>query len=743
MTCRQIYVSSDAPVFGQCDWLILVWAPHFVDSGAFDRAIKTANGGRGVPKGVAILSLRDPNLSTEEMTNEPAIQYLLERLPPSVTKTVFLSVNVRGTCHIARSITGADKNWEACSSLEADALVQLSKRAGLMAIVDEAGARIIQPAPKGHAFSKPSGRVSNYFLRADGCLDDSTNAYFLAFCLLDRIDHWQQRHPGQTLSVIYIDSMAISPIAFAIGLLLDALRTDNTPRTASRPAVQSFHSYDGLENISPQPNPDCSLCLISASSATGLALRWQERFAIDESATITLFSFQADSEESPVLFRLEKPADFNESNGGRKQLVRVVGESFMYESAASRAVMVRQPHAPKNLKNIAHFLAKDAFRIAEPRGDDDTSRAVHVAGSTAIELEGFDKWLALQVDQWSPRQVRAIIHLNDEGSTALGQRVASLLGVTTVYSQRDIDALEGAIGGAIVICAAAIQSGNDLLALSRALRPIHDKAARLTIIGYAVPDSNASFSRLKNDLSKGGDNNYQIRERSVFPVASRPIESSFRMELDIWQAVLIASETTDDDKIIIRERISQISKGLRGDQCILSRDESPLKVQPGFVFWPKREDVTPHSQAEALVTIGVVLQHLRESHDIKPEDSLAASSLQHVILDAGVFARFNDGLLQAAFLRCAYDEELDYSHDRGMSQQITRMLLDGFSYPNAPRADCLCELVLAILIGRLQLHKDDLTMLTKSSLVAPTTTRLRLLVRQFRLKLDAKIAIKP
>ena len=113
-----------------------------------------------------------------------------------------------------------------------------------------------------------------------------------------------------------------------------------------------------------------------------------------------------------------------------------------------------------------------------------------------------------------------------------------------------------------------------------------------------------------------------------------------------------------------------------------------------------------------------------------------------MILDAGVFARFNDGLLQAAFLRCAYDEELDYSHDRGMSQQITRMLLDGFSYPNAPRADFLCELVLAIVIGRLQLHKDDLATLTKSPSVAASTPRLRLLVRQFQLKLGTKISSK-
>ena len=742
MTCRQIYVSSDVPVFGQCDWLILVWAPHFVDSGAFDRAIKTANAGRGVPKGVAILSLRDPNLLPENVSDDLAIQFLLERLPSSVAKTVFLTVNARGTCHFAYCVTGSDKNCEACDCLEGDVLVQLSKRAGLEAIVNEAGARIIQPAPKGHSFSKPSGRVSNYFLRADGCLDESTNAYFLAFCLLDRIDHWQQRHPGQTLSVIYIDSMAIAPIAFAIGHLLNALRTDDTPSTSLRAAVQSFHSYDGLENISPQPNPDCSVCLISASSATGLALRWQQRFAIDESATITLFSFQADSEESPVLFRLKKPADFNESDGGRKQLVRVVGESFMYESAASRAVMVRQPHAPKNLDAVAHFLGKDTFRLFERRGDGDTRRAVHIAGSTAIKLKEFSQWLGMQVEQWSPRKVAAIVHLNDKGSTLLGRRVSRLLNVATRYSQKDIDAFEGSIVGGIVICAAAIQSGNDLLALSRALRPIHDKSARLTIIGYAVPDSNASFSRLKSDLSKGGKNNYQIRERAVFPVASSPIESSFRMESDMWHTALIDADTTDDDKIIIRKRISQISNGLRGNQCVLSRNETTLLVQPGFVFWPSWNGKTPHTQAEALVTVGVVLQHLRESHDIKPEDSLAGSSLQHVILDAGVFARFNDGLLQAAFLRCAYDEELDYSHDRGMSQQITRMLLDGFSYPNAPRADCLCELVLAIVIGRLQLHKDDLAILINSPLATAPTSRLRLLIRQFRLKIDEKTAMR-
>ncbi len=75
------------------------------------------------------------------------------------------------------------------------------------------------------------------------------------------------------------------------------------------------------------------------------------------------------------------------------------------------------------------------------------------------------------------------------------------------------------------------------------------------------------------------------------------------------------------------------------------------------------------------------------------------------MLDVGVFYRFNDPVLQAAFLRAATPAELDYSNsDIGNQSANARLLLMRiFKDPLAPAI----EFALALAVGRLRITEDD------------------------------------
>lgn len=87
------------------------------------------------------------------------------------------------------------------------------------------------------------------------------------------------------------------------------------------------------------------------------------------------------------------------------------------------------------------------------------------------------------------------------------------------------------------------------------------------------------------------------------------------------------------------------------------------------------------------------------------EPPLSQHPLHRKVLDVGVFYRFNDPVLQAAFLRAATPAELDYSNsDIGNQSANARLLLLRiFKDPLAPAI----EFALALAVRRLRITEDD------------------------------------
>lgn len=76
------------------------------------------------------------------------------------------------------------------------------------------------------------------------------------------------------------------------------------------------------------------------------------------------------------------------------------------------------------------------------------------------------------------------------------------------------------------------------------------------------------------------------------------------------------------------------------------------------------------------------------------------------VLDPENFARYNDGVIQAALLRAAHPSELDYSSHEETSRRMTDMLSGIFQLHEREQGEAALEFALALRCGRLKLSKS-------------------------------------
>ncbi|MNG10285.1 hypothetical protein D3C84_937440 [compost metagenome] len=82
-----------------------------------------------------------------------------------------------------------------------------------------------------------------------------------------------------------------------------------------------------------------------------------------------------------------------------------------------------------------------------------------------------------------------------------------------------------------------------------------------------------------------------------------------------------------------------------------------------------------------------------------------------MLLSPEVFSRFDDGVIQAAFLHAALPTELDYRADETQSlamSDIIFRLAAGYGYE---RGEAAMEFVMALAIEKIRLHKTEDTRL--------------------------------
>lgn len=570
---------------------------------------------------------------------------------------------------------------------------------------------VLTKAPAGFFFSKPSSRASNYFIRAENLLSETLHSHFLAFACLKLIKDASSDGVLQP-DTIYLDTMAFLPIALSIQLFQSKF---------GKPTIQtirSFHSHDGLRDGS-LPNGASSLCLISASTNCGLAKEWVKVNGASPSRVVTFLSFLSVSDSCRVLHTIEKPDDFEaiaetESTDGRK-LIRIHGERFVAEHTETRLLNISMDHLPDGLQaKFFSYMGQGLFTCFSRIAHRDRHRTVHVDKDKLVATNEFEKWFNTALIEESPASTAFIIHDDDSASEKMANDALAFLegkGLTCNVVSASAFKAEDKFAGSVIVVAAAAERGSVLLSISRRLRSAQTSGTRVYLVGALLGRSYELMKELAANLIQPpkGSRKYVFKAYLEIPAASLACNNHWQQEFELLNRLFSSNGGKVSGEV--KARLDAFDRaGTAGlfDHAFWqsSHHTGPMLLTKGFAFVSGDDGVTSASCVDIFLTILWVLQNARENAKIKDAKRLESGELQQVLLSPEIFSRYDDGIIQGAFLRAAQATELDYSAHETYSVSMADIILriaQGYGYE---RGEAAMEFITALAIGKIRLHKE-------------------------------------
>lgn len=573
---------------------------------------------------------------------------------------------------------------------------------------------VLCPAPAGFIFVKPSKQKSKYFLRADAAFCETERVHFLAYALLEKIAH-REDQTKEPIAVIFIDTMAIASLAYVLRELYHELYGKPRPR------VESFHSYEGMRNIR-FPRERTSLCIISASSSMSMHRDWEKITRCLPSEVFTLITFKSAEESGQAIYAFDR-ADLlsgNEDLSGLRDL-RMFGENFAPEDVKLKPVLLNvKAHRDEKWFEVGQDYSKSKiFSLMKAVRPSEKQRAVFVEGLTLLKQKKFVRFLEKQLMQCVPLSLQAIICQDDPASIQLAKNCAKKIkairgdGVAPlVISASKLVTSELHSEKALLIVAAVIGKGAKLRSISRDLRDIHT-GARHYLIGFQIGESIEDFGKLRSNLVFSA-------KKSVITVSiletlaiGRTVSAAYESEqtlLNKWKN--LASLTPLNARISELQKRSGITQGAFLPATLLN--EEHLKLRKDFAYWKSGYAENCDHSIAVLLTVAVMLQRAREVNKFEDDGHrLASDTFQQVVLDPENFARYNDGVIQAALLRSAHPSELDYSSNEEVCHRMADLLSSIFRQYSRQQGEAALEFAFALKTGRLKLVSHDMERLQK------------------------------
>jgi len=598
------------------------------------------------------------------------------------------------------------------------------KRVGLLHIFRERDV-LVRPGPAVH-FVHPNGVHSRGFLRAANALVKGAEVSFIAMSLL--------RYLTEDLKRIWIDSSSIASIAYATVSLRQSIEQSYRP-----PPIESFSSYEGAAKTEFE-HPDRSLILISATASGGLAELLIRKHGLCPALVVNLFSSakpkaklevlcdvsaeECTLENGKSLLSLHKEAACPFCDEG-SLLIRFVGDQFLANSMTYTPHMIVAKDAPSSLHETMKALGrKGLFKLRAISTNSDSHDLWIDVGRLVVNHE-IDTSAADLVSRYVPSSVTHLVHLGDPDSENFGKLLAQQIadsGGKTVKIVPAKNATKECVGAtAVVVASGCIASGSALQAVSRDLRNVLEEKPRI-YLGVVAKRAEAERQKnLRNDLIY---NDASFKHEVAFihetSLPHAPSLKAWMKELSTIESIM--SEDTFYDapqavKGFFEERRAILAEPeIAGNNFFLtdSNGES-LKLRNGFAFWPKIDTVEGADQGDVLATIGALLHHMRTSRDKgHPEPKISRTEFHCTVLAPGVFGRYNDGVIQAAFLRLAYPHELDFRARQDLSGEMRRIIERCLERYNDTQGEACAEFVLALATRRLSLQAADLESLKEN-----------------------------
>lgn len=606
-------------------------------------------------------------------------------------------------------------------------------RTGLLKIFEDRMGFL--PAGAGYHWVHPSGVHSDGFIRTGSVLRHSAEIAFVAAGLL--------RFWPEDCRRIYTDTATINTAAYA---LVGARRKfAKTPDDFVEPTIDSFSSYDGLEDFDFVDAG--SLCLISATVKDGLKRRLIKERRLSAKSIATMFYCGREIPDSQVLCDLtarddDQPGYLPFETHKRREdcplcdrgvpTVAMIGDQLLPQDPQVASYLIGVKDQPRWLPDLLDDLLVEGVISchADPLGDDRGSHEIHFDLVPALgESQKFARRISSGLLSSLPAALHRIIYLNDPSSRAVAELVerqwrtatgddSQELLISAAEAERDPGELT-CPDRSVLVVAGSVDTGRALLGVSQWLRKA-DTGHVAYLVGLArVPDE-STLDHVTSNLTmpKDGEVKYPmlvVRKGNVPEYSDARKKTPWELESETWRA--LAAETNHKaTQKAIRERHDVIRQaGVRGlvDDLFLPRitsakldqDVGRLRLREGFVFWGDLADKQrwqTATQAEVYFTVATILHHVRRPG---PDGSrlLRREHNRSVIAPAN-FVRFNDGIIQAALLRAARPSEMDYSHDMDLSGQMQDIIWRFAQKRDFDEGEAFPEFVLALCSGRVTIE---------------------------------------
>ena len=638
-----------------------------------------------VPSAVVILQLKGENIVQD--LEKQSVKNALSRFTGRMPLVVFTLNPAAQSITLATSFEASERQTrDLCESFEkiTDWLIS-----GLSDIFKPE--KVIVNAPAGYAFKKPSADRSTFFIRAELALSTSAAVSFVALAILLRLVRDYGGIP-EKLRLILVDTMNVASTAFALRELLSFCGAKVAPQ------IESFHSYGGLEDV-PSPLQDASLCIVSASSTMNLHRTWTQSKSLSNRDAVTLVTFEDAKGSEHALYCLPASTRPEANLPSATYDIQITGEYFFPTIEPVRKVLLTttQHGCPNYTDSFRQFCGQGLFGTFRASQFSGSKRSLFIDGSALLKVGSFQEWVDAQIPQLLKAGTAHIIYQEDEPSARLAQHIGELALRLGCHDFNIIKAT--AVGSTtikshlpIVCVAAVVGSGNALLSLSRDLRNCHH-GTRLYIIGAQVMESSAKIDTFSKNLKHSSHNAaIEVYRWNTF-LSADAVRNSFLKELELYSG----TEAVPDRKKSLQTILDANSLFLASGPTL----SCPLILNVDFAFWKKGYQAAPY-QAEVLGTISSILQNARVGRLKSPTHQLRSPLLMQVVLDPENFARFNEGIIQAALLRAALPSELDYRGDTPTSEYMANFLSRVAVKFDQPQMATL-EFLLAIATKKLQL----------------------------------------
>jgi len=554
-------------------------------------------------------------------------------------------------------------------------------------------------APPGYKYEKPSGESSTIFLKPDLALVTSAAVSFVATALIFKLFSQGKNKPNK-IRTIFVDTMAISPVAFAIKEMMTNLGNINDI------TIESFHSYGGFERVR-RPMPNESLCIISASSSMSMHNRWISEKRVPPEDVVTLLTLSDANNPGRALVSIPSPLVAEKATEPHRSIL-IAGESFYPAQESTKKVLLTALDHGKassiaTINKLATAGVFDSFRATKARPN--KPRAIYVDGEKLIETTLFSLWIKPTLVHKLRANTKHIIYQDDTASRSMATMIAAMCkeicGIEPDIhpDTEDFDRLD-LNNASLIVCAAVCSKGSRLLQISRLLRDVHD-GPRIYVIGYQIAESSADISSLYKNLRFRERFNYDVE---VFASAAtgQTLAQSLQDEASFW----MKNPAPSSMPAVLKQRATRIGATTPvGPATLLPsgpRLATKMPLRRSFAFWDANYIPGP-LQPEVLATIAVILQRAREDSSLKDDCRLSSDRFRHIVLDPSNFSRFNDGAIQAALLRCAQPSEIDYRSDLSSSDFMRHIIIRTVQNCEEESGEACLEFILALGTGRLRL----------------------------------------